>query len=139
VKAGETLLNTLLAAQEAEGCLTRDALGRIAKEYGTTFGRVYEAAGFYSMLRFEPGAKVLIQICRNAPCHVAGSAETVAAFEKALGIKIGDRTPDGAFELGYTECIGQCQGSPSILINGEVYTDVTPDRVTGLLALIASH
>jgi len=133
-EASGSLLEALLAAQEVNGCLTEAALKAVSDAFGIPMTQIYETASFYSMLRFVPAGKTVIQICRNAPCHVAGAGNTVAALEQALGITVGETTRDGAFTLEYTECIGQCQASPSLVVNGKVHTGVTSDKVAGLLA-----
>lgn len=135
--ASGSVLEALLAAQAAEGILTDEALEAAADAYSTTAAKLYETASFYSMFRFAPVGKTVIAICRNAPCHVAGAGETIAAFEEALDISMGETTPDGAFTLQYSECIGQCQASPSVMVNGAVYTGVTADKVPGLLKAVA--
>jgi len=128
-----SLLDALLAVQEIDGYLTDAALEAVSMAYGITMTQVYETASFYSMLRFAPEAETVIQICQNAPCHVAGADETVAAFEKTLGISMGETTPDGAWSLAYTACIGQCQASPSVMVGGRVYTEIIADKVPGFL------
>lgn len=138
VKSGDgSLLDAMLAVQDIDGYLTEQALEEIAQAYGMPLTQLYETATFYSMLRFAPVGKIVIQVCRNAPCHVAGAGETVAAFEQALGIPIGGTTKDSAFTLEYTECIGQCQASPSVLVNGALHTGVTADKVPALLKALA--
>jgi len=138
VKSGDgSLLDAMLAVQDIDGYLTEQALEEIAQTYGMPLTQLYETATFYSMLRFAPVGKIVIQVCRNAPCHVAGAGETVAAFEQALGIPIGGTTKDSAFTLEYTECIGQCQASPSVLVNGVLHTGVTADKVPALLKALA--
>lgn len=128
-----SLLDALLAVQEIDGYLTDAAMEAVSMAYGITLTQVYETASFYSMLRFAPQAKTVIQICQNAPCHVAGADETVAAFEKQLGVCMGETTEDGAWSLKYTACIGQCQASPSVMVGGRVYTEISADKVPGFL------
>jgi NADH-quinone oxidoreductase subunit E len=78
--------------------------------------------------------KNVIRICESAPCHVAGAAEVIAALEKELGIKMGETTLDGKFTLELCECVGQCQATPVITVNSKPYGDMTPEKVSGVLA-----
>lgn len=130
------VLDALLAAQEKCGYLNEASLNEVAKQFDIPVSSVYETASFYSMFRFVPSGTTVIQICESAPCHVAGAAKTIAAFEEALGIKMGETTPDGKYTLEFTPCIGQCQASPSVVINGEVHTHVTADRVPALIRFL---
>lgn len=128
------ILDAMLALQEKDGYLTREAVEALAKAFNMSPSEVYDTASFYSMIKLtSPEGRKDILICRGAPCHVAGSAEVISAVEKALGIEIGGTTPDGMYSFKYTECIGQCQSSPSVLINGKLYTDMTDSKITDIL------
>lgn len=125
------LLDALLALQKEEGYVSEDALGTLAKHVGVSDAVLYDAASFYSMLRFEKPAQVEIRVCRGTACHSGGNAELVAALEDATGIKLGDSNE--AYSLGWVECLGQCQAAPNLLINGELYTNVELDKIPELL------
>lgn len=128
------ILDVMLALQEKDGYLTPEAVEALAKAFNMFPSEVYDTASFYSMIKLtHPEGKTEILICRGAPCHVAGSTEVISAIEKALGIEIGGTTPDGKYSFEFTECIGQCQSSPSVLINGKLYTDMTDTKITDIL------
>lgn len=132
-QGGGSLLDSMHAVQDVDGFMTEAGMRALSAEYGIGLTQIYETASFYSMIRFSPSGKTVIQVFRNAPCHVAGAGKTIAALEKALGIKVGQTTVDGKCTLEYSECIGQCQSSPSLVINGKVHTGVTEDKVPALL------
>lgn len=128
------LLDAMLACQERDGFLTEGAINAVAEAFGMFPANVYETASFYTMLRLAPPAgRTDIRICRGAPCHVAGAAAVIAAIEKELHVKIGHATADGSYYFGYTECLGQCQNSPALLINGKLHTGLTPECAVELL------
>jgi NADH-quinone oxidoreductase subunit E len=132
-KESSGLLDALRACQMDHGYLTPADIMELSARFDKTNTEIYETAGFYSMLRFESAGRFVIEVCRSAPCHVAGANETVRALEQTLGIRMGESTDDKRYTLSYTECIGQCQASPAVLVNGKLYTDVTEDKVAGLL------
>ena len=125
------LLDALLALQKAEGYVSEPALSALAKHAGVSPAELYDAASFYSMLRFEKPAQTEIRVCRGTACHSGGNAALVAALEKATGVKLGESNE--RFSLGWVECLGQCQAAPNVLINGELYTDVELDKIPELL------
>lgn len=127
------LYDAMLAVQAEEGYLSEPAILAVAEAFGATPSHIYDTASFYSMIHFSPKGEVQIEICRGAPCHVAGSAEVIKAIENYLGIRIGGRTPDGKYSFTYTECIGQCQASPSVLINGKLYTEMDAGKIIDIL------
>ena len=125
------LLDALLALQKEEGYVSEDALKALANHVGVSPAELYDAASFYSMLRFEKPAAVEVRVCRGTACHSGGNAELVAALEAATGLKLGESNE--RFSLGWVECLGQCQAAPNLLINGELYTNVDLNKIPELL------
>jgi NADH-quinone oxidoreductase subunit E len=128
------MIEAFHAIQEKLSYLPEEAIVAAAKVFGKPVSQAYGVATFYSMFSVEPRNKNVIRICESAPCHVAGAAEVVAALEKELGISMGGSTPDGLFTLEFTECVGQCQATPVVTINGKPYLDVTPAKIPSIIA-----
>jgi len=128
------MIEAFHAIQEKLNYLPEEAIVEAAKVFGKPVSQAYGVATFYSMFSVEPRNKNVIRICESAPCHVAGAAEVVAALEKELGISMGSSTADGLFTLEFTECVGQCQSTPVITINGKPFLDVTPAKISGIIA-----
>ena len=125
------LLDALLALQNAEGYVSEDALKALAKHAKVSPAELYDAASFYSMLRFTPPAKTEIRICRGTACHSADNAAVAAALEEATGLKMGESNE--SFSLDFVECLGQCQSAPNLLINGKLFQNVDADSIPTLL------
>ena len=125
------LLDALLALQRAEGYVSEDGLSALAKRAGVSDAALYDAASFYSMLRFEKPAQTEIRVCRGTACHSGGNAELVKALEDATGVKLGESNEK--YSLGWVECLGQCQAAPSVLVNGELHTNVDLKKIPELL------
>jgi NADH:ubiquinone oxidoreductase subunit E len=51
-----------------------------------------------------------------------------------LKIGLGETTSDGKFSLLQTNCLGWCHKAPAMLINDEVYTELTPESVREILS-----
>lgn len=125
------LLDALLALQNAEGYVSEDALRALAAHAKVSPAELYDAASFYSMLRFAPPARTEIRICRGTACHSADNAALVAALESATGLKMGESNE--AYSLDFVECLGQCQSASNLLINGELFQNVDADSIPILL------
>ena len=125
------LLDAMLALQNAEGYVSEDGLKALAKHAKVSPAELYDAASFYSMLRFAPPAKKEILVCRGTACHSGGNAELIAALEAATGLKIGESNEE--YRLDWVECLGQCQAAPNLLINGRLYTEVDLKKIPELL------
>ena len=125
------LLDALLALQNAEGYVSEDALKALAKHAKVSPAELYDAASFYSMLRFTPPAKTEIRVCRGTACHSADNAAVAAALEEATGLKMGESNE--SFSLDFVGCLGQCQSAPNLLINGKLFQNVDADSIPTLL------
>jgi NADH-quinone oxidoreductase subunit E len=128
------MIEAFHAIQAELSYLPEEAIVEAAQVFGKPVSQAYGVATFYSMFSVKPRGKNVIRICESAPCHVAGAAEVVAALEKELGTSMGNTTTDGLFALEFTECVGQCQGTPVITVNGKPYVDVSPAKIAGILA-----
>lgn len=128
------MIEAFHAIQAELSYLPEEAIIEAAKMFGQPAIEAYGVAGFYSMFSTEPRGRNIIRICESAPCHIAGADKVVTALEKALGINMGDSTADGRFTLEFTQCVGQCQATPVITVNGKPYYDVRPETIPGILA-----
>lgn len=115
------------------GYLPEESIAEAARVFNISCAEAYGVATFYSLFSVNPKGKNIIRICASAPCHVAGMQEVVAALERELGIQVGHSTVNGQFSLEYTECVGQCQGSPAITINGKPYPNLDPAQIPSVL------
>jgi NADH:ubiquinone oxidoreductase subunit E len=122
------------AIQNEINYLPEEAIKTAAEVFDIPLKEAYGVATFYSYLSTKPKGKYIIRICESAPCHIAGADEVVIALEKELGIKMGETTPDGEFTLEFTECVGQCQDTPVITINGKPYGGVTKELIPEILS-----
>ncbi|RMA97883.1 NADH-quinone oxidoreductase subunit NuoE family protein [Hydrogenothermus marinus] len=76
---------------------------------------------FYDMFRHKKNARHHIRLCRNLPCHLAGSKKFLKILEKLTGAKAGEHSPDGKWYIELVECIGSCAIAPAFLINNDLY------------------
>lgn len=128
------LIESYHAIQKELNYLPEEAIAAAAKVFKISTAEAYGVATFYSMFSIDKRGKNVIRICESAPCHIAGAEQVVTALEKELGIKMGESTADGRFTLEYTECVGQCQATPVITINGKPYYDVNPSQIPAIIA-----
>jgi len=54
-------------------------------------------------------------------------------LEKKLGIRMGETTPDNMFTLEFSSCLGTCAVAPVMMVNNEVYGNLTPGRVEEII------
>jgi NADH:ubiquinone oxidoreductase subunit E len=127
------LLPVLTAIQRKYAHISPFAQQVIADTLSIHPVEVHSVVSFYAFFNAEPKGKFVIRLSNDLPDMMAGQARVARQFEAELGIKMGETTPDGRFTLEWTPCIGMCDMAPSLLVNDEVYTDVTPQMVHEIL------
>ena len=132
-KGKEELLELLKEAQDRWGYLSGELLVEIAKSLDAPVSEVYGVASFYSFLSTKPQGRNVIRICKSVPCFLKNSDIIIESVKKELGIKPGETTPDGRFSFELTNCIGACDKAPAMMLNHDVYGDLTPERISQIL------
>ncbi len=137
-KAG-SLISILQQAQDAYGYLPLDVLDHIADETGIKAPVIYGVATFYTQFRLNPIGKHLIMLCMGTACHVNGAKDIEEAICDELKIADGETTTDGLFTLNNVACLGCCSLSPVMMINGETYAKLTPEKTRKILKEIRKN
>ncbi len=130
----ESLLPIMQGVVEDEKYLSEYSMVEIAREMDIPAAEVYGTATFYSFLEVKKMGRFIIRICKTITCAMKGKGQVLMAIEDMLKIKTGETTPDGRFSLLETNCLGLCHKAPAMLINHDVYTDLTPEKVREILS-----
>lgn len=134
--AGEkgALIPVLQKAQEIYGYLPEEVQKIIAEQMDIPLEEVYGVVSFYSHFSLNPKGKYAISVCLGTACYVKGAQQILDRLSRKLGISPGEVTPDGKFSLDATRCLGACGLAPVMVVNGEVYGKLTPEKLDGILA-----
>jgi NADH:ubiquinone oxidoreductase subunit E len=127
------LLPILQGVVTHEKYLSEYSMIEIARELDLPASEVFGTATFYSFLEHKKMGKYIIRMCKTITCSMKGKNQVILAIEDMLKINVGETTPDGNFSLLQTNCLGFCHKAPAMLINNEVYTDLTPEKVREIL------
>jgi NADH-quinone oxidoreductase subunit E len=115
------LMPALWLAQREFGWLSLPVLEYVADLMELPLAWVTSVASFYTMYWKEPKGRWHLQVCRNLPCQLRGAGDIQRAIERRLGIRDGERTPDGRFSLEEVECLASCGTAPVVQVNNEEY------------------
>jgi NADH:ubiquinone oxidoreductase subunit E len=128
------LMPIMQEAQEIYGYLPYQVQKIISDETGIPIEKIYGVATFYAQFSMSPKGKYVVAMCLGTACYVKGAGAVLEEIEKVLGIEDGGCTPDGKFSLEVCRCVGACGLAPVMIVDGDVYGKMTPDRVAGILA-----
>lgn len=138
VKYGNTrsaLLPILQELQIKHGYISEFAQQEVARLLDIHPVEVYSVVTFYSFLSTESKGKYIVRLCRTISCDLAGTEVIAKTLERELGILFGETTKDRRFTLEYINCMGMCDQGPAILVNDNVHTKLTPQKVVDILKL----
>lgn len=131
-----SLLPILQGVVAQENTLSVNSMVEIAKALDISSAEVYGTASFYTYLFMKPMGKNVIRVCKTISCKMTGKEELIQAIEKLLKIKVGETTRDRNFTLIESNCLGWCHKGPVMLINDEVYSEVTPKKAIDIIRKI---
>jgi len=131
-KSGEErrgLIALLDRIQAKYGYLPEEELRQISRESGRSLVDVYGVATFYRAFSLKPRGRHLISVCLGTACHVQGGPAVAEAFQRELGIRSGETTPDRDFSLETVNCLGACALGPVVVVDGHYFSKVKTTEV----------
>jgi NADH-quinone oxidoreductase subunit E len=128
-------LPALHIVQDHHRCVPLPAVREIADLLDLHPAEVQDTMTFYGFFRPEdnPLGQTRLWVCRSLACMLRGSDELTEHLCSKLGIGIGGTTADKKVTLEIAECIGACEGAPSVLVNDAYVLDVTPEKADQLV------
>lgn len=122
-----------LAQERHGGWLPEAALREVADALDLTPAYCVSIASFYDMLHVEPIGRHVVEVCTNVSCAVSGAQGVVEAFERELGMHVGETTEDGAVTLRTVECLGGCGWATVVAVDNRHRLHVRPGDVAGIV------
>lgn len=129
-----SLMPILQGVVERNNFISDLDMTEIAKELDLSAAQVFGTATFYSFLDTVPRGKFVIRVCKTITCDMHGKKMIIQALENLLKIKVGETTQDKKFTLLETNCLGWCHKGPSMLINHQVYSELTAEKIHEIVA-----
>ncbi len=104
---GATLVPALQRIQEEHGYLKREALERYSAESGVPQHRLQALASFFPHFQLTAPKKIVLRICRDTSCHLAGSAAMLRELQSLAGELVA---------VEGVSCLGRCDRVPAACV-----------------------
>ncbi|MBS4020808.1 MAG: NADH-quinone oxidoreductase subunit NuoE [Dethiobacter sp.] len=127
------IIPILQDTQDLLGYIPKESISFMAKQLEVPPAKIYGIVTFYAQFRLNPIGKYNIMVCEGTACHVNGAKQIGNAITDDLGIGGGETTEDGLFTFEKVACVGCCSLSPVVVIEGETYPGLTPDKIRKVL------
>ncbi|HAR96652.1 MAG TPA: NADH-quinone oxidoreductase subunit NuoE [Deltaproteobacteria bacterium] len=128
------LIPILQAVQAEYRYLPEEILTFVATSLGVSPAKVFGVATFYSLFTLKPKGKYIVRVCDGTACHVKGSMDLHTAIREKLRLAPGkETTTDMLFTLETVNCLGACGLAPAMVINEEVFGQLTPEKAVAII------
>ncbi len=129
-KSQSALIPILQEVQEEYRYLPEEILTYVATVMGLSPATVYGVATFYAQFSLDPKGKYVIRICDGTACHVRGSDPVREEIIRIIGLTDGKKTTsDLRYTVETVSCLGACGLAPVVMINEQIYGQVTPEAM----------
>ena len=101
----DLLLPALHALQAAAGWISEGGLNYVCERLTVPPAEAYGVATFYAMFSVRPRPRMVVHVCDDVACRIAGSEEVARRFE--------EHDPEGWVS---SPCLGMCEQAPAIFV-----------------------
>jgi NADH-quinone oxidoreductase subunit E len=134
-KKKSALLPVLHEVQDAhQDWLSIELQNKVAEILEIKPIEVYEVVTFYTMFNQRPIGKFMFEFCQTSPCCQRGVEDLMDYTCDKLGVKVGEPTPDGMFEVRGVECLGACGYAPMMQLGDFYQEHLTKEKIDQLVS-----
>src|SRR5476651_2394489 len=101
------LVPALQRIQHEFGYLKREALEEAARELEVPLYRLQAVASFFPHFRLSPPKKIVLNVCRDMACHLAGAPDMIERLRSLAGENV---------EIRGVSCVGRCDRAPAACV-----------------------
>jgi formate dehydrogenase beta subunit len=102
------LVPALQRIQREFGYLKREALEEYSQRSGEPLYRLHAVASFFPHFRLSPPSTVVLRVCRDMTCHMAGSATILRDLESIVNSEV---------SVQRVSCMGRCDRAPAACVS----------------------
>ena len=133
-KIKSALLPVLHEVQDAhDNWLSIELQDKVAELLRIKPIEVYEVVTFYTMFNQRPIGKYMFEFCQTSPCCLNGVENLMDYTCNKLGVKVGEPTADGLFEVRGVECLGACGYAPMMQFGKHYREHLTREKVDAII------
>ncbi len=126
-------IEALKVVQQHRGWVSDEALSDAAVFLDMSRSELEGVATFYNAIFRKPVGRHVILYCDSVSCWIMGCSALRERLESALGVRVGETTPDGRFTLLPNVCLGACDRAPALMVDRDLHGDVDAATIEALL------
>lgn len=126
-------IEALKIVQQRRRWISDETLRDVAAHMQMSPEELDSVATFYNLLFRRPVGRHVILVCDSISCWVMGYEALVIELRNSLKIGFGETTSDSRFTLLPNCCLGCCDGGPALMIDNDLYKNVTVEKLGDIL------
>ena len=126
-------IEALKIVQDKQRWVSDESLAEVATILEMPATELENVASFYNLIFRKPVGRHVIFVCDSISCYVMGYEKILDLMTKKLGIVYGETTKDDRFTLLPIQCLGNCDHAPTIMIDNDLYSDLTEEKMEDIL------
>lgn len=127
------VIEALKVVQHHRRWISDESVNAIAAYLQMSPAEVDSVATFYNLIFRKPVGRHVILVCDSISCYVMKYGDIYKALQEKLNIRFGETTSDQCFTLLPNACLGCCDHAPALMVDNDLYKDVTVDMLDRLL------
>ncbi len=127
-------IEALKVVQHHRRWISDESLKDVAAYMDMSAEELDSVATFYNLLFRKPVGRHVILVCDSISCWVMGYEKIKEHLIRILAIQYGETTSDDRFTLLPNCCLGTCDTAPALMIDRDLYRNVTIDQLDEILA-----
>ncbi|MHB2150350.1 NADH-quinone oxidoreductase subunit NuoE [Caldithrix abyssi] len=127
------VIEALKVVQEHRGYVSDESVKDVAEFLEMTPDEVDSVATFYNLIFRKPVGEHVILLCDSISCWIMGYENVRDHLKKKLKIDLGQTTEDKKFTLLTIPCLGACDRAPAMMVDDELYGNLTPEKIDEIL------
>ncbi len=126
-------IEALKIVQRGHGWVSDEHLLEVSSLLEVTPDELESVATFYSLVFRKPVGEHVILICDSVSCWIMGYPGLLEHLQARLGVELGGTSEDNLFTLLPIPCLGTCDHAPAMMIDEELYQDLTVEKIDHIL------
>lgn len=122
-------IDALLLVQRRRGWISDETLHEIAQFLEITPEDLDSVATFYNLVFRKPVGRHVAFVCDSISCWIKGCEQVQEQIKTLYDTNLGQTSQDGRLTVLPIACLGHCEHAPAMMIDHDVYGDVTPEQV----------
>jgi [NiFe] hydrogenase diaphorase moiety large subunit len=133
-----SLLDILWDIQNKRRYIAPDDITKISNEFNLSRTELEGIISFYHFFHTQHAGQYTIYLNNTIISKNRNYKKVKKAFEKTIGVSIGNTSEDKKFGLFETSCIGLSDQETAALINFQAFTNLTPFKVKKIVMQLRS-